>query len=86
VVEALVRIALSGTTRLYNVASGVDTTHGELLAGLELITGRAGEIAPGAPAVRFPTIEVSRLQALMPWRPGAVLDRLESLLAAAPAA
>jgi nucleoside-diphosphate-sugar epimerase len=81
VVEALVVIARDGTERLYNVASGVDTTHGEILAGLESLTGRPGEIAAGALTVRFPRIDVSRLRALMDWRPVAVLERLEGLLA-----
>jgi nucleoside-diphosphate-sugar epimerase len=83
VVEALVRIAMDGTERLYNVASGIDTTHGELLAGLEALTGHAGDVAAHVPTVKFPAIEVSRLRALIDWRPVAVLDRLGELLAAA---
>jgi nucleoside-diphosphate-sugar epimerase len=80
-VAALIEIARAGQARLYNVASGIDVTHGELAAELRRFAGCEVAVAAGAPVVRFPTISTERLSGLMDWRPASVLDRLPALIA-----
>ncbi len=83
---ALERIALGGTERLYNVASGVNVTHGAITVRLAELTGCAVEVAPDAPETAFPPIRTDRIAAACgpaePWRPAALLDRLPDLVAA----
>jgi nucleoside-diphosphate-sugar epimerase len=78
--EALVRIAVEGEAPLYNVASGINTTHGEILAELERLTGCETSVAADAPVAAFPLIQIGRLQNLMTWAPERVLDRLSVLI------
>lgn len=93
VARALHRIALDGTNRLYNVASGHNTTNGDIAAALARLTGCRIEVAPAARAVTYPPIDTRRLASLFPperpWAPASVLDRLPEILSArrpAPAA
>jgi nucleoside-diphosphate-sugar epimerase len=60
VLPALAAIAERGAARLYNVASGVNTSHDAIVGRL----GRLGwrfEVQEGAGAVRFPRIDITRL-------------------------
>ncbi len=86
VARALRQIALSGGERIYNVASGVNFTHGALAEHLRALTGCQLTIAPDAPRTVFPRIEIGRLAALMAsngedWRPPPLRDRLPMLIA-----
>lgn len=60
-VAALARIALFGRERLYNVASGVSTTHDRIAAMLRETRGVEVAFRRGAPLRRFPPIDVARL-------------------------
>lgn len=82
VAEALEQIAVAGGAGVYNLASGANVAHGELLAELTRLTGCAVEVEPGARDVCFPPISVARLQALMPWRPASVVANLSEMIAA----
>jgi nucleoside-diphosphate-sugar epimerase len=82
VTRALVRIATAGRERLYNVASGRNTTHAEVASALRACTGCAVEFAAGAPTVAFPPIDVGRLRAEFPFEPASVLDELPDLVRA----
>lgn len=86
VARALHRIALQGVERIYNVASGVNVSHGALAEALRALTGCRLSIAPDAPRTSFPRIEIGRLEALMEaagedWRPPPLSDRLRMLIA-----
>jgi len=79
VVPALVGIAERGESRIYNVASGVNTTHDALVC---LLSGRLfwRIIADdNAVATRFPRIDVTRLGAEFGAPSGRVLDDLPGL-------
>lgn len=76
VVELLPRIAASGLQRLYNVASGVQTTHAQWTAQLAARTGCAVEVAPGAITVRFIPIDIGRIRAEFDFQPRPVLTAL----------
>ena len=86
VTEALARIAVDGTERIYNVAAGVNTTHAELLAAIQAKTGC--EIVwpvDNTPQI-FPLIPVQRLNSLGLQPRRGVLDQVSTLLEQAPKA
>ena len=62
VLESITRIALGGAHRTYNLASGVQTTHGQWLQWLAHSTGCSVECLDQAPVQQFPVISVQRLR------------------------
>lgn len=62
VVGWLPQIALQGRHQVYNVASGVQTTHAQWLGWLQARTGCVVETQSQAPLQTFPAIDVQRLQ------------------------
>ena len=81
VAGVLPEIACSGRHRLYNVASGVNTTNAELLDALQRETGCTVEIADTARTVAFPPIRVERVRDEFGFSPTMVLDALTNLTA-----
>lgn len=61
VAKVLPKIALHGKERLYNVASGRNTTHGEIALELKRLTGCSLEVKSDAATVCCPQVETSRL-------------------------
>ncbi|WP_010588149.1 NAD-dependent epimerase/dehydratase family protein [Schlesneria paludicola] len=61
VADILLRLGTSGKHSIYNLASGVNTTHREIVARLGLLTGTRFHVAPGSPTITFPPIDVRRL-------------------------
>jgi len=87
VARALRQIALHGRDRLYNVASGANVSHRDIVRRVAEVTGCAVEFAHGAPAVVFPGIATQRIRAEFapphsPWTPTSVLAWIGSMLAA----
>jgi nucleoside-diphosphate-sugar epimerase len=80
VADALLRIALEGRERLYNVASGENVSNGALLDALAALTGARVDVTADAPEIRFPPIDVSRLAGEFDWRPRRLPDELPRLL------
>ncbi|HEY1936061.1 MAG TPA: NAD(P)-dependent oxidoreductase [Acetobacteraceae bacterium] len=62
-VRLLPAIATAGRRRLYNVASGRNTSHAAIAAGLTRHFGWRCRFAPGAPTLAFPPIDTTRLTA-----------------------
>lgn len=60
VLSALIAITERGQARLYNVASGVNTSH-DAIAGVLAGLGWRIEVSENAAATRFPRIDVNRL-------------------------
>jgi nucleoside-diphosphate-sugar epimerase len=79
VVEALVAIALTGAHTIYNVASGELTANSAIADLLAERTGCAVEVRDGAPTVRRPRPDVSRLHELG-IHPPRLIDCLTMLL------
>ena len=73
VARLLLQIARGGRHRIYNVASGIDVSNADLVAALP---GCHVEVAPDAPTVRFPSIDVSRLREEFDVPPARLLDHL----------
>jgi nucleoside-diphosphate-sugar epimerase len=84
VVALLARIALDGTERVYNVASGTAVTNGELADALADLTRCEVAVAPGAPRVVRPGIDISRTKDEVGFTPARLFDELPGLLAAVP--
>jgi nucleoside-diphosphate-sugar epimerase len=84
VVSLLTRIALAGTERVYNVASGVPVTNEELTDALAQLTGCEVVVRPEAERVVRPPIDVSRVRDEFGFEPARLLDDLPGLLAAVP--
>jgi len=80
VVAILPSISLSGTYRIYNVASGSNTSHRALVEQLVQLTGCDVEVLPGAPTVRFPKVAIDRVQNEFGFRPRSVLGSLGTLV------
>ena len=66
VVRLLPAIARNGRQRLYNLASGTNISHGQIADALTARFGWDISFAPGAPDVRFPRMEITRLNAEFP--------------------
>jgi nucleoside-diphosphate-sugar epimerase len=71
--ELLPRIATGGRERLYNVASGVQTTHAQWTMQLVVQTGCIVEVAPSAPTVRLPPLDIGRIKSEFDFHPRPVL-------------
>jgi nucleoside-diphosphate-sugar epimerase len=61
VVRLLIFIAKSGEHRIYNVASGLQTTHQQWTDQLVKQTGCLVEVAPSAQTLKFPQINIERV-------------------------
>jgi nucleoside-diphosphate-sugar epimerase len=80
VVDILPSISHSGQHRIYNVASGNNTSHGALVEKLVQLTGCEVQVLPGTPAVRFPVVAIDRVRNEFGFRPRDVLDSLGALI------
>lgn len=71
VARLLIRIADGGCSSIYNVASGANTTNGELAAWIRALTGCRVAVAETARAVRFPPICIDRIRSEFGYAPQA---------------
>ena len=78
-VELLTRIASTGRQRLYNVASGVQTTHAQWASQLAAQTGCKIVVAPGAVAVQFVPIDITRIREEFNFQPRFMTDCTASI-------
>lgn len=81
-IRALIAMAGNGRERLYNVASGVNVSNGEIAAILEREGVKTG-FEPGAPEPVFPQMDISRLRNEFGITPPSLIERLPLLLKAA---
>jgi nucleoside-diphosphate-sugar epimerase len=81
VVRLLPQIACSGRQRIYNVASGVNTSHRELADVLETATGCRVQVADRSPTVRFPPISIERVRQEFGFSSSCVVDSIPDLIA-----
>jgi nucleoside-diphosphate-sugar epimerase len=79
VVDGLIDIAIRGRERIYNLASGVNVSNGELAESLHSLTGCTVEFSPEAPTVSFPRISIERMQNEFNFRPSQVLGAMPHL-------
>lgn len=74
VAELLPRISTSGSRRLYNVASGEQTTHAQWASQIASYSACIVEVKPGAPSVRFVPINITKIRTEFNFRPRPVLN------------
>lgn len=80
VASALVAIATTGRSRLYNVAGGQSVTNAAIIDRLRELTGCRIEVERDAPTIKLPAISIARLQNEFRYRPAGLLDRLPQLI------
>ena len=78
VAALLLQLGPAGNHSVYNVASGVNTTHGEITRELTQLTGATVSVADASPTITFPRIDISRATNELNFTP----QRLERLLPA----
>lgn len=79
VVEALERIALGGKERLYNLASGIPTTHNALMAKIREVTGADVAFDRDAPLRVFPRVDIGLARKELDFSPRSVLEDFAGL-------
>ncbi|WP_420477193.1 NAD-dependent epimerase/dehydratase family protein [Noviherbaspirillum sp. ST9] len=83
VVSLLPRIAVSGNHFIYNVASGRNLAHTDIVEALMRLTSCQYEVLKGSPRHDFPAIDIARIRTEFGFSPSSVLDQLPTLLAEA---
>lgn len=80
VVDGLIDIATRGRQQIYNLASGVNVSNGELVESLRRLTDCGVEFASTAPTVRFPRINIERMRDEFDFKPAPLLGDLAHLV------
>jgi nucleoside-diphosphate-sugar epimerase len=80
VVSLLPQIALRGSQRLYNLASGVNTSNAELMKIIERVTGCRVEVAKDSPTISFPKINIERITEEFDFSPSLIQESLADLV------
>jgi nucleoside-diphosphate-sugar epimerase len=80
VARALVDLVDLGQPMTVNVASGRNTSNGEIVSALSKLTGCDVDVVPGAETAAFPRVSIDRVSRAVPFRPSDVLHDLHSLV------
>ncbi|MCZ8184863.1 MAG: NAD(P)-dependent oxidoreductase [Beijerinckiaceae bacterium] len=62
VVPLLARMARGPATGIYNLASGIRTSHAEWVEAIAAATGATVTVEPGAPRILFPPVDIGRIR------------------------
>ncbi|HKR62334.1 MAG TPA: NAD(P)-dependent oxidoreductase [Thermoanaerobaculia bacterium] len=79
-VSLILEVALRGQETIYNVASGIAVSNGELADALKNATGSAVAFVDGAPSVVFPRIDVTRIREELGANPRSILEDFPGLV------
>lgn len=82
VLSLLPRIGPEGSEWIYNVASGINIRHRDLVNRLADLTGCDVVLRPGGALSDFPMIDTTRIRSEFGFVPGAILDSLPLLITA----
>ena len=80
VVALLYKIATEGRRRIYNVASGVNVTNGEITTEIARLTGCRVSVKPNAETRVYPPIDIGRAREELGFRPARLVDDLPMLV------
>ena len=81
VVGIIPKIAVAGKHKIYNVASGQNISHGEIVDFLRKKTGCLVEVEPNAKQVIFPRIDINRVRKEFGLSPSSLFSHLPALTA-----
>lgn len=81
VVDVLLAIAQNGSGRIYNVASGRNTSNREIVEKIAALTGCDLSVRQDAKTIRFPRISIDAIRSEFDYEPSNLLDDMEGLLA-----
>ena len=81
VAALLLQLGPAGSHSVYNVASGVNTTHGEIVRALTQLTGATVSVAETSPTITFPRIDIRRAATEFHFTPRLVGGLLPALVA-----
>jgi nucleoside-diphosphate-sugar epimerase len=80
VANLLPRIAVAGREHIYNLASGINLRHGQIIHELNKLTGCEIEVIADAPLFEFPVINIDKIRVEFNFVPGSVIDNLGELV------
>lgn len=80
VIELLILISTQGTDQIYNVASGMQIKHSEIVNKLQNLIEQPIKFKEGAPIRKFPTINIDRIRNEFGFKPRNLLDDLVELI------
>ena len=80
VVALLPLISCGGTRAIYNVASGANTSHSQLITAVVGASGCQYEVTNGAATIRFPVIDTTRIAADFDFSARPILARIPDLV------
>ncbi len=80
VAALLLQLGPAGSHSVYNVASGVNTTHGEIVRELASLTGATVTVADASPTMTFPRIDIRRAVTELNFSPRHLEELLPSLV------
>ncbi len=80
VVKLLSQISLRGHSRIYNIASGKNTTNKEIISKLSEITQCKVKVMDNAPLYSFPTISIEQITTEFDFKPTSVVDTIEDMI------
>lgn len=81
VVSLLPRIATEGNGWLYNVASGTNISHRDIVGILVELTGCQIAVRPTAPRISFPHINIDQIRSEFAFSPRSLLQNIPDLMA-----
>lgn len=79
VVEILANIAFLGRYPIYNVASGIQVTHAQIINLLKKLSGCTVEVYRDAPEIVFPEIDISRIREEFDFRQKDIINIFSSI-------
>jgi nucleoside-diphosphate-sugar epimerase len=80
VVSLIPQIAERGKDRIYNVASGLNITNGELLNTIKECINCRVEISENSPKYVFPAISIERIRSEFSFKPVHILEEIKPLI------
>jgi|APSaa5957512535_1039671.scaffolds.fasta_scaffold54437_2 nucleoside-diphosphate-sugar epimerase len=79
-VKIILKIALEGKGKIYNVASGKNTTNDEIVTKIKQITNCTVSVSDNPSKFHIPIIKIKRLQNEFNFKPNSILDHLENII------
>jgi nucleoside-diphosphate-sugar epimerase len=79
VVELLLKISDAGTSTIYNIASGANTTNEEIINVIQRLTACDVFVKQEASEIKFPIISIKKIKEEFGYNPSDIIRRIEEL-------